>query len=611
MGTHPIFESDFDCLTEESGKRMKLFRIVFCSLVALGSAQEADPANGLDALKALTPQQIQALLAAVGQTSDVHVGGSNQEAPLAAGVVDTGNQAPVQSVEVPTEHVVAAPEEPVQANQLPVSETPVEPVEKVDEIALTETPQSSETVASQPSQDQLTELQPDLESLIPTSTELQNDNPLTPVDAPELDERIEDDENDEIRAEVPNEEGANPNEDLPLAVATEKPAEVVVSTNSASVNVTEVPEVTEAPEVAETPQPKVEGGEEKSALDMLKGLAPEDLQKLLAQATSGTSISQELLAGQVDAGQQTLTDEEFGSRATPEQVALDQTTPEVSETLSESETTAAVESPVVSSEVQTPPETFEETAAAETTEVISEEPEIAETFHEEEIEISEPEFIQPVTADIPDVTEETSEETPEETTTEEEELQTGGAWSTSTEDEYVDEFNEEEKLDDYDTLYDDYEEEEDYEDYEGEYSGYSLLDSFDDNKEPSIFDDVADPISDSFENYRLAEERRITEEIEDIEEEFHEQKDAEKANWNFAFFLICFVVVSSAVYYVYNLVRMKFFPKNVSLKEYLTKRWRYWDNDESQTYSLLPENDQDIKQSVSSDQKEEWNNDDW
>merc|ERR1712233_263337 len=239
------------------------------------------------------------------------------------------------------------------------------------------------------------------------------------------------------------------------------------------------------------------------------------------------------------------------------------TTPEVTETLSESETTAAVESPVVSSEVQTPPETFEETAAAETSEVISEEPEIAETIHEEEIEISEPEFIQPVTADIPDVTEETSEETPEETTTEEEELQTGGAWSTRTEDEYVDEFNEEEKLDDYDTLYDDYEEEEDYEDYEGEYSGYSLLDSFDDNKEPSIFDDVADPISDSFENYRLAEERRITEEIEDIEEEFHEQKDAEKANWNFAFFLICFVVVSSAVYYVYNLVRMKFFPKKL------------------------------------------------
>ena len=43
---------------------MKLFRIVFCSLFALGSAQEADPAaaSGLDALKALTPQQIQALL---------------------------------------------------------------------------------------------------------------------------------------------------------------------------------------------------------------------------------------------------------------------------------------------------------------------------------------------------------------------------------------------------------------------------------------------------------------------------------------------------------------------------------------------------------------------
>ena len=38
-----------------------------------------------------------------------------------------------------------------------------------------------------------------VETLIPTSEEMQNDNPLTPVDAPELDERIEDEENDEIR----------------------------------------------------------------------------------------------------------------------------------------------------------------------------------------------------------------------------------------------------------------------------------------------------------------------------------------------------------------------------------------------------------------------------
>ena len=51
-------------------------------------------------------------------------------------------------------------------------------------------------------------------------------------------------------------------------------------------------------------------------------------------------------------------------------------------------------------------------------------------------------------------------------------------------------------------------------------------------------------------------------------------------DWNFAFYLIVFVLVSTGVYYVINLIRTKFFPKSVSIQDYLSKKWRYWDGDE-------------------------------
>jgi len=65
-----------------------------------------------------------------------------------------------------------------------------------------------------------------------------------------------------------------------------------------------------------------------------------------------------------------------------------------------------------------------------------------------------------------------------------------------------------------------------------------------------------------------------------MEEEFEDTLGEDKANWNFAFFLIVFVIVVTGVYYVVNLIRTKCCPKNVSFKEYLSKRWRYWDGDE-------------------------------
>ncbi|CBY16234.1 unnamed protein product [Oikopleura dioica] len=69
----------------------------------------------------------------------------------------------------------------------------------------------------------------------------------------------------------------------------------------------------------------------------------------------------------------------------------------------------------------------------------------------------------------------------------------------------------------------------------------------------------------------------------------------DKAKYNFAFFMILFVFGTTGVYYIFTTVKSKFFPQSK----------------DEQSYKLLPKNDADIKQSASSEDKEEWNNDDW
>merc|ERR1712227_203451 len=155
--------------------------------------------------------------------------------------------------------------------------------------------------------------------------------------------------------------------------------------------------------------------------------------------------------------------------------------------------------------------------------------------------------------------------------------------------------------------YDEDEYDEDYEEYDDEYDleddldddyGFGLLDDDYDDEEilPDAQDINGDILKEINDNYRTSAEReRTLEEIHEIEEEFDDLREEEtKEDWNFAFYLIVFVLVSTGVYYVINLIRTKFFPKS------------------NQKYSLLQENDPDIKQSVSSESKaEEWNNDDW
>ena len=66
------------------------------------------------------------------------------------------------------------------------------------------------------------------------------------------------------------------------------------------------------------------------------------------------------------------------------------------------------------------------------------------------------------------------------------------------------------------------------------------------------------------------------EQIERHEEIFDEAADAERSQYNFAFFMIVFIFVATGGYYAYGKIKEKFYPQSVS--QYFSKKWRYWDN---------------------------------
>ena len=120
----------------------------------------------------------------MGDSGQVHVGGSNQDAPLSAGVADINPQAPETAPAVTTTNT--------EQNQTPGSPTPEiltepEPV-SVDSVPV-------ETVQTQPVIPVINtepEKQVISDPLVPSDAELANDNPLMPVDAQApLETRIE------------------------------------------------------------------------------------------------------------------------------------------------------------------------------------------------------------------------------------------------------------------------------------------------------------------------------------------------------------------------------------------------------------------------------------
>ena len=120
----------------------------------------------------------------MGDGGQVHVGGSNQDAPLSPGVADINPQAPETAPAIATTNT--------EQNQTPGSPTP--------EILTEPEPVSVDSEPVEPVQTQpvipviKTELEKQVISdpLVPSDAELANDNPLMPVDAQApLETRIE------------------------------------------------------------------------------------------------------------------------------------------------------------------------------------------------------------------------------------------------------------------------------------------------------------------------------------------------------------------------------------------------------------------------------------
>ena len=66
------------------------------------------------------------------------------------------------------------------------------------------------------------------------------------------------------------------------------------------------------------------------------------------------------------------------------------------------------------------------------------------------------------------------------------------------------------------------------------------------------------------------------EQIEKHEEIFDEAEDAERSEYNFAFFMIVFIFIFTGGYYAYSKIKEKFYPQSVS-QYVISKKWRYWD----------------------------------
>ena len=125
--------------------------------------------------------------------------------------------------------------------------------------------------------------------------------------------------------------------------------------------------------------------------------------------------------------------------------------------------------------------------------------------------------------------------------------------------------------------------------------------------------------------------------LEDEQDVFDQEQEAEAAQYNFAFFMILFITVFTGGYYAYGKIREKFFPQSSSVSDYIARKWRYWDQQVhklnvvsfyvgmleklqneiltnlQQQYTPLPKEDGDVKQSVSSEAKpdESWDNENW
>ena len=67
--------------------------------------------------------------------------------------------------------------------------------------------------------------------------------------------------------------------------------------------------------------------------------------------------------------------------------------------------------------------------------------------------------------------------------------------------------------------------------------------------------------------------------LEQQEEAFETEQEAEAAQYNFAFFMILFITVFTGGYYAYGKIREKFFPASSSVSDYIAKKWRYWDQE--------------------------------
>jgi len=176
--------------------------------------------------------------------------------------------------------------------------------------------------------------------------------------------------------------------------------------------------------------------------------------------------------------------------------------------------------------------------------------------------------------------------------------------------------DETEEDDEYYDSYDGYEDDDDWEDdYDDDEDGWDEWDEDGDGLDIYEIDqdDELDEVPRN--HYDVAYREKALEDYENIleqqEEAFETEQEAEAAQYNFAFFMILFITVFTGGYYAYGKIREKFFPASSSVSDYITKKWRYWDQE--QQYTPLPKEDGDVKQSVSSEPKadEDWDNENW
>jgi len=176
--------------------------------------------------------------------------------------------------------------------------------------------------------------------------------------------------------------------------------------------------------------------------------------------------------------------------------------------------------------------------------------------------------------------------------------------------------DETEKDDEYYESYDSYEDDDDWEDdYDDDEDGWDEWDEDGDGLDIYEIDQDDELDEEPRNHYDVAYREKALEDYENIleqqEEAFETEQEAEAAQYNFAFFMILFITVFTGGYYAYGKIREKFFPASSSVSDYITKKWRYWDQE--QQYTPLPKEDGDVKQSVSSEPKadEDWDNENW